>query len=100
MPEGLRRWSGPGSLLLLGLVAGCGGREAGLPADRSAETAGRPNIVVVVVDDLRWDEFGIIFATPKRMACLPSSSLPCSQRPSGLTLHGQKARFHDHRGIL
>lgn len=58
MAVNFQRWFGPGGLLLLGLVAGCGGREASQPAERSAEAGGRPNIVVVVVDDLRWDEFG------------------------------------------
>lgn len=47
------------ALLLVGWLAACGApplsREA---ADQSGPVAGRPNIVVVVVDDLRWDEFG------------------------------------------
>lgn len=45
---------------LLILAAGCGGqaeRPTAAPAVGRAPEA-RPNVVVVVVDDLRWDEFG------------------------------------------
>lgn len=45
----------PVSLLLIALAA-CGRADAPAPA-RSADAA-RPNIVVVLVDDLRFDEFG------------------------------------------
>lgn len=42
------------SLIALGLLA-CGD---GPPSPPGAAAGDRPNIVVVVVDDLRWDEFG------------------------------------------
>ena len=42
-----------GALLLL---AACG--ESPEPAGRTTPPTDRPNLVVVVVDDLRWDEFG------------------------------------------
>lgn len=45
---------------LLILAAGCGGqaeRPSAAPAVGGTPEA-RPNVVVVVVDDLRWDEFG------------------------------------------
>jgi arylsulfatase A-like enzyme len=45
---------------LLILVAGCGGqaeRPSDTPTVHGTQVA-RPNVVVVVVDDLRWDEFG------------------------------------------
>lgn len=41
----------------LAILAGCQPRPAGEAASGPVATA-RPNIVVVVVDDLRWDEFG------------------------------------------
>jgi N-acetylglucosamine-6-sulfatase len=44
------------SAVLLVVVAGGGERTA--PRDAGGEVAARPNIVVLVVDDLRWDEFG------------------------------------------
>ena len=49
------------SWLLALVVAACAGEPAlDPPASSSAATSvgPRPNIVVVVVDDLRWDEFG------------------------------------------
>lgn len=58
MLTGSRRRFRRCDLLLLSLAVGCGGGETSPPADRSAGPAARPNIVVVVVDDLRWDEFG------------------------------------------
>jgi arylsulfatase A-like enzyme len=45
---------------LLALTAGCGG-QAERPSDTptvNGTPESRPNVVVVVVDDLRWDEFG------------------------------------------
>jgi N-acetylglucosamine-6-sulfatase len=45
----------PSLLLALALVA-CGGSDS--PAPPNATPADRPNIVVVIVDDLRFDEFG------------------------------------------
>ncbi len=58
MLTGSRRRFRRCDLLLLSLAVGCGGGETSPPADRSTGPAARPNIVVVVVDDLRWDEFG------------------------------------------
>ncbi|MBS1241455.1 MAG: betC 2 [Gemmatimonadetes bacterium] len=45
---------------LLTLVAGCAGQVEQPPADQAVagRTESRPNVVVIVVDDLRWDEFG------------------------------------------
>ena len=42
---------------LLIAAAGCS-REAGARAGTNREASERPNIIVIVVDDLRWDEFG------------------------------------------
>jgi len=58
MLTGSRRRFRRCDLLLLSLAVGCGGGETSPPADRSTGPAARPDIVVVVVDDLRWDEFG------------------------------------------
>jgi len=58
MLTGSRRRFRRCGLLLLSLAVGCGGGETSPPADRSTGPAARPNLVVVVVDDLRWDEFG------------------------------------------
>ena len=44
-------------LLLLATLAACGSPEA--PVDEPAVSDDRPNIVFVLVDDLRWDEIGI-----------------------------------------
>ena len=50
LPLSLRR------LVLALTLAGCGGPSSSAPP--SAPQGERPNLVVVVVDDLRWDEFG------------------------------------------
>ena len=42
--------------VLLVLVA-CTGNDSGTPATDIIEGS-RPNVVVIVIDDLRWDEFG------------------------------------------
>ena len=47
--------------LIVGLLlfSACQNSEDGEVAERSVNRAGSPNIIVVVVDDLRWDELGV-----------------------------------------
>lgn len=47
--------------LIVGLLlcSACQNPETGEVTERSVNRAGSPNIIVVVVDDLRWDELGV-----------------------------------------
>ena len=55
---GLARLAIRGLVLAAWLGVGCGPAGTTTPEDTPGDAASRPNMVVVLVDDMRWDEFG------------------------------------------
>ena len=112
-------WTGV-TALALALVAACAGAGLGTPA-ASAQTSERPNIVVVLTDDQRWDTLSAMPTVEQELVAhgvtftnsFVVNSLCCPSRTSLLTgqyshstgvyrnlpPHGGFPSFRDSRSI-